>query len=170
MKKLLYGFDKNLEWKRYKEVCNIKLLRKKYLRKECNKVGTYAEWENDIYKNYQEHSIEYLINFSKFLNNEIRKLEPGNIAFGHFLTQMYAILVPIIFNTLFISKLLEILKMKLYEVVLFSLMALVIILLALWIFTKYVMWSLKSNLYKVHMYEDYKIIIDEMIEKKGFNL
>ena len=81
---------------------------------------------------------------------------------------MYAILVPIIFNTLFISKLLEILKMKLCEVVLFSLMALVIILLALWIFTKYVMWALKSNLYKVHMYEDYKIIIDEMIEKKRF--
>lgn len=156
-----YGFDFQLEKTIY---CYLSCLyiKKKKIKKLDNalKFNSYKQWKEYIQNKYASYSNETLIDFSKYLNQGIRNVNSG----GEYMN----LCMPVIM-TLVITKWMETflsidtdLSGVPFIVTLFTVALLIAVLMFfLW---KLIFPKLETSTEK-YMLEDYKEIIDDMIEK-----
>lgn len=154
-----YNFDYSEEKDKYCYLCGVnskKLIRKI---KDDDKIKTYSEWKQTILSKYEKNSIEELQEFSRYLNQRIRILEPIKDYKSIVISVYTAIVVTGMYNLI-----MEIQQLNLNSRVIIGLTLLP--LLVIIIFLRWIINYISDANIKRSLFVDYKEIIDEMIKDK----
>lgn len=166
---LKYDFEYQFEKNVYSNLC-LRRVRKKELKKmdEKFKFTTYFEWKRYIWNKYEDYDKELLVEFSRYLNQGIRNVQPGREYLSFF--------VPVILTVYFsemLKKIIEVNDILSKALILSKVLLMPIAVLLLFGPLFYIIWSTLSPLWdnnvEENLYKDYKEIIDEMIEAKTNN-
>ncbi len=168
-----YGFDYLKEKEIYCYLCGINNKEKKKQElKDDEKMNTYSEWEQYICKKYDKYPIKKLKEFSRYLNQRIGNLEPSQNYLNIATPILMTLVVTEAFNFLInlaIIKPEEHIELSILNVILFLSLFLLLCLIVIFIFTFLVIKVINpiwENHTEEKMLEDYKEIIDGMIEDK----
>lgn len=153
-----YHFNEQKELEIYNCLCFRKT------KKKCDiEYHTYSDWKNYIYNNYSEYTKEQLIEFSRFLNQKIRNVEPGH--------EYWNIMIPIIM-TVTVDKLFETIVdvdqsyQATVPMIIIEMLIIIFTVAISSIFVNKIIEPLFDTCYKENFYKDYKEIIDEIISNK----
>lgn len=149
-------FDFNISQEKviYKYVCREKIehFRKKDL---IYKFDTYAQWKNYVRNKYEPYNAESLMEFSRYLNYQIRRQPDLNGVFALCMAPLYTWIINFYFEVQVSNRL--------------GIILVIIIipwfLLLVWMVKESLNMSSGDNM-KRAFYEDYKEIIDELISEK----
>ncbi len=161
-----YKFEFNLEKNIYSNLCLCRI-KKKELKKIENKLKftTYSEWKHYIYNKYKDYDKEFLSEFSRYLNQGIRNIQPGR----EYLNLAIPIILTIVF-TEFIERILEINNILSEFPLLICVIMIPILLIILFVPFFYFIWNTLSpvwdNNIEENLFKDYKEIIDEILKEK----
>lgn len=156
--KMYYQFDEQNEIVIYNRLCFRKT------KKKCGiEYYTYSSWKGYILSKYSSYTKEQLIEFSRFLNQKIRNVEPGH--------EYWNIIIPIVMTVVVDRLFLQIFNIDqswlsswlliLIEIVI------IIAVVAMSLFFIYKFFEPLFEVYdKENFYKDYKEIIDEIISNK----
>lgn len=159
-----YNFSTYEEKIIYRYLC-CKHIRRKELSKipELHKFHKYHEWYDYIEKKYENCSIDGLVEFWHFLNQKSRNVKPKY--------EYWTLCIPVGL-TLIVNEIFD-LTLKFSDIKINCLsdkiIAFVVYMIVVAIFAKIVMMIMKSLFDQYDdscFYEDYKAIIDDLIEKK----
>lgn len=150
-------FDNKREWYIYRFLCDGKLKRREKKKISGILFERYNDWKDYVINKYQNYESHQLIEFSRFLNHQIRESK----SFTPIII-MYFSPVVAFYISLLGDKLLNVNYTKQNT---FAICIGIIVCLALIIMVAYNMYS-EENM-KNGFYEDYKEIIDELIERKN---
>lgn len=150
----VFDFNVSQEKAIYAYVCRekIKRYRKKYL---ICKFDTYAEWKDYVKGKYISYSSDSLIEFSRYLNYQIRIQPDVNGAFALFMAPIFTVLINFYFEVQ-TSETSGIVRVVILVPWLF---------LMGWMVIQVINMSSGDKM-KCAFYEDYKEIIDELIREK----
>lgn len=155
--KVNFLFDKERELNIYRFLCKKKVKKKKIKEISDCLFERYNDWKNYITNKYQNYESQQLIEFSKFLNLQIRESK----SFSPIII-MYFSPVVAFYISLLGDKLLNVnyTKQNIFPICIGIMGCLIFI-----VVVAYNMYS-EENM-KNGFYEDYKEIIDELIERKN---
>lgn len=160
-----YNFEFELEKIIYSNLCLLRV-KKKELKKIVNMLefNTYFEWKQYIFNKYKNYDKEYLLEFSRYLNQGIRNIQPGREYLDMFIPFILTFSITELLRQLFeINNILSDISGK------SSVICLLILIFWLTSFF-YIIWStlmpIWNNNIEENMFIDYKEIIDELIEQK----
>ena len=157
-----YNFDFELEKGIYYYLCCVPIKKKESKKiKEELQFESYREWKNYIWNKYCDYSDEGLFEFSRYLNQCIRNIEPNH----EFSNIMISIIPAISF-----TKLVEVLFTNKNDFIGSSKLVIFVVILimigALAVYMFFVVWNIITPLWKYNREEnflkDYKEIIDDM--------
>lgn len=166
-----YHFDLQIELVIYKELCCINLKRderkiKEEKKAEIKTVNSYGEWKKGIVIRYRGYDREYLMEFSRYLNQRIRNVKPGQ--------EYWKIVAPVILTisiTEITSKLMTIIAdMNEYSGLLFKVSIELFLIIMFIMFLLIVVWQtiepVRDNMIEENLFVDFKEIIDELITER----
>lgn len=159
-----HEFDINLERNIYSYVCCAKMNRIKAWRLDKNlKFDTYQQWKNYIVNKYENVDKDMLIEFSRYLNQNVRNLKP---------TYEYWVIAATVVLTWALTKVIDIFfgaQMD-YEGI-YAFVAAFIFEIFVAIFLIFVVFQTMKPLFDSNLDEnflrDYKEIIDDLIAKNN---
>ena len=164
--KLRFGFDYLVEKNVYSYLWGLRVTKEL---DDSLKFNSHKDWKQYIYNKYACHETEYLMEFSKYLNQRIRHVKPDR--------KYWDILVPILLS-LMVSKMYDIIvTMPTWKWEDMPFLVAIIVLLFMGVIIVcpmiYVTYQLLGSLYDNEMDEnllsDYKEIIDNIILDKEEN-
>lgn len=168
--RIKYNFSFQKEKNIYCNVCMRRMKRKriKNLEEEL-KFCTYSEWKKYICYKYRDYDKETLEDFSRYLNQGIRNVQPGREYLNLFIPVILTLIVTETLNGMLkISEAIEALS------IVAGIIVLLIVLVILFIPIIYFIWTtlipICDNNIEESMFIDYKEIIDEIIESRIKNL
>lgn len=164
-----FEFDFQKEKIIYLYLWRLKGVKKKVKNLEGKiKFDKYEDWRQYVRKQYIDEGIERLKEFSRFLNQKIRNLEPNREYWNIFIPILSALVIETGFDE--ISKTKIDTSGSVFWVGFIAQMILtLIIIISMVIFIIKVVLPLWDNNIEKNFLEDYKEIIDEIIEEKTGN-
>lgn len=150
----------------YNNLC-LRRVSNKELKKIDNtlKFTTYSEWKQYIYNKYKDYDKEFLSEFSRYLNQGIRNMQP----IREYSTLFFPIIIALATNELF-KKALEINDILSDFSALVNIVIGLILIFILYGTFFYIILTISrpiwDNNIEENMYKDYKEIIDEMLTEK----
>lgn len=159
-----YGFYQEEEKRIYMYLCRKRLTKKEIEKIDSNlKFETYEEWVQYINHKYEKFSNEKLLEFSYFLNQNMRNIKPGH----EYLNIVIPAMVTLIFDALF-DIIVETPNIPIHSAIEFLIEIIVII--GFLFLGQYIMSEVSKHIWDnvdgENFYLDYKEIIDRMIEKR----
>lgn len=164
-----FKFDFQKEKNIYLYLWRLKLAKKKVKKLEGKiKFDKYEDWRQYVRKQYIDDGKERLKEFSRFLNQKIRNLEPNREYWNIFIPILSALVIETGFDE--ISKTKIDTSSSVFWVGFIAQMILtLIIIISMVIFIIKVVLPIWDNNIEKNLLEDYKEIIDEIIEEKTGN-
>lgn len=159
-----HEFDINLERNIYSYVCCTKMNRIKAWRLDKNlKFETYQQWKNYIVNKYENVDKDMLVEFSRYLNQNVRNLKP---------TYEYWGIAATVVLTLALTKVIDIfLATQMDFEGIYAFVAVFIFEIFVAIFLIFVIFQTMKPLFDSNLDEnflrDYKEIIDDLIAKNN---
>lgn len=150
----VFDFNVSQEKAIYAYVCREKI---EHSRKKClvYKFDTYAEWKGYVKNKYIPYSSDSLIEFSRYLNYQIRIQPDVNGAFALFMAPIFTVLINFYF---------EVQTSEISGIVRAIILVPWLIFVA-WMVIETINMSSGDKI-KRTFYEDYKEIVDELIREK----
>lgn len=161
-----YGFDFELEKVIYCYIC-CKRIKKKKIRKLDKelKFVSYHQWKQYVWNRYENFDKNTLIEFGRYLNQQIRNIKP----IGEYLNIIATAVLTLILTKIvdiFLGVKIDFSGISVWGVfIIFSFIELIIILLSLFLFIEMIYPILDNNTNE-NLLKDYKEIIDEIISEK----
>lgn len=149
--KTIFLFDLDKEMAIYFNLCNEKINKKQKKLIEGYEFDTYAEWEKYITSKYEPFSIKSLNEFSRFLNHQVRRRFSIRSFLAIFITALITIIITSWFDIVFSGK--------------FLFNVCVGCIIFGFLFNRMLFQDIKDKV-ESSFFEDYKEIIDKIIEKK----
>lgn len=164
--KKIYEFDFILEKIIYEYLC-FSHMKKKELKKldEKLKFVTYKEWKKYILDKYKGYEEEKLIEFSRYLNQRIRNVEPAFMYLQVHIPVMATIIFTKAFDFIFETKLVFSGTPKIF-VAAFVLLFDICVIMPLIFFVWHTFKPFRENCVEKNFLKDYKEIIDNLINSK----
>lgn len=162
-----FGFDIQFEKNIYCCLC-CSHGSKKILKKLDSEFifNSYHQWKQYIKDKYAFYDKKDLIEFSRYLNQNIREIKP--------ICEFWNLFIPVILTILLTYSVNEIIRpvfaktlFSFWSVIIIFLVLMVLIFLPLIIFTWHVYLPLIDNNIEENFFKDYKEIIDELINDLG---
>lgn len=155
-----FGFNKNEELLKYKYICGEKLSRREW--KKClsqNAPYSFKQWKELIENKYGKYSKEQLNEFIKYLEistfSKSVSINGNNIFFSAMLSAFYSFIFTVVFQ--------EIDEMELFRYCLVMMFVIIMALIPIYIVCNVI----KSNELEKQMYNDYKNVIESLMNKDG---
>lgn len=160
-----YGFDFQLEKNIYCYLCSYKM-KKRNLKKVNEKLRfvSYSQWKQYICTKYENYNSDELMEFSRYLNQRIRKIKP--------IREFIMILISVII-TLVITKIFELIETigidSVLSIVIKGILVIAFIVIPFMFLLVDVFTHIQEDNIDEYFLKDYKEIIDEIIKSKSKN-
>lgn len=163
-----FEFDYEKELEGYKFLCGKKVKKDNYvLLRNDERYSSYSKWKGSIVKQYKNCSNEFLVNFSRYLNQGLRNTKPNQKVNEMIITALVAFFFTFLLNI--------ILKFKVEKFDISSffvaklIIAIVLVIIACVCLVAYVMNIMITPIWEQDtvrcFWKDYKEIIDQIIQK-----
>lgn len=155
-----YHFNYGKEKLIYKYVCYERLKKKELKKINSNqKFDSYLQWKLYICNKYKDYPKNKLLNFSRYLNQRVKRAKPFKEYTSIFITACLSCLITELVDTLIKTE-------DLSDYPLWSkIFCLLIVFISMFYIIYEMIKSMSDNNFKENFFNDYKEIIDEMLNK-----
>lgn len=161
-----FKFDFQGEKNIYLYLWRIKLRKKKVMKLEGKlKFDKYENWKQYVRKQHIGDGIDKLEEFSRFLNQKLRNLNPNQEYWNTFIPIMATLVIEEGFDMLF-EKQEEFVKLGFWVGLISQIIFTLIVIISMVVFILKVVMPIWDNNTDRDFLEDYKEIIDEILEEK----